>query len=194
MRKIVVSEFTTLDGIMEDPGGSEGTVGGGWALRYNRGPEGDKFKLDELLRSDALLLGRTTYQGFASAWPSRTGEFADKMNNMVKYVVSKTLEKAEWKNSYIIKDKVAEEISKLKSQPGLDILAAGSGQLVDLLIEKDLVDEFRLMVFPIILRHGKRLFKDGVASTSLSLLEAKPVGSDGVVVLTYLSKEKMGEK
>jgi dihydrofolate reductase len=192
LRKIIVSEFLTLDGVMEDPGGSEGTERGGWAFKFNRGPEGDKFKLDELLASDALLLGRTTYQAFASPWPSRTDEFADKMNSMAKYVVSTTLEKAEWNNSHIIKNNVAEEISKLKSQSGKDILIAGSGQLVDLLLQNQLIDEYRLMVFPIILRRGKRLFKDGIASIPLRLLETKPVGSEGVIVITYKQKEKNG--
>ena len=194
LRKIVVSEFLTLDGIMEDPGGSEGTERGGWAFCFNRGLEGDKFKLDELTASDALMLGRTTYQAFANAWPSRTGEFADKMNSMAKYVVSSTLEKAEWNNSHVIKNNIAAEVSKLKSQSGANILVAGSGQLVDLLIQNQLIDEYRLMVFPIILRSGKRLFKDGIASVSLQLLEAKSVGSEGVIVLTYKSKKENGEK
>jgi len=194
LRKIVVSEFVTLDGVMEDPGGSEGTERGGWAFRFNRGSEGDKFKFDELVASDALLLGRTTYQAFAGAWPSRTDEFADKMNNIAKYVVSTTLEKADWTNSHIIKGNIAEEISKLKNQPGMDILVAGSGQLVDMLIENQLIDEYRLMVFPLILRRGKRLFKDGTVGVPLRLVEVKSVGSEGVVVLTYLAKEKMGEK
>ena len=194
LRKIVVSEFLTLDGVMQDPGGSEGTERGGWAFRFDRGSEGDKFKFDELLASDALLLGRTTYQAFANAWPGRTGEFADKMNNISKYVVSATLQKAEWTNSHIIKDNIAEEISKLKNQIGKNILVAGSGQLVDLLIQNALIDEYRFMVFPIILRSGKRLFKDGLNSISLKLFDAKPVGSEGVIVLSYYPKEKTGEK
>ncbi len=125
---------------------------------------------------------------------ARTGEFADKMNNIDKYVVSATLENAEWTNSHIIKDNVAEEISKLKNQPGKNILVAGSGQLVDLLIQNELIDEYRFMVFPIILRSGKRLFKDGLNSISLKLFDAKPVGSEGVIVLSYHPKEKIGEK
>ena len=155
MRKIVVSEFMTLDGVMEDPGGSEGTERGGWAFKFNRGPDGDKYKYDELLASDALLLGRTTYQAFASAWPSRTGEFADRMNGIAKYVISSTMEKASWANSHIVKGNVVEEISKLKNQLGKDILVAGSGELVDLLLQNQLIDEYRLMVFQIILRSGK---------------------------------------
>jgi dihydrofolate reductase len=130
--RVVVSEFVSLDGIIEDPGGSEGSERGGWAFQFERGPEGDKFKLDEVMNSDALLLGRVTYEGFAQAWPSRTDEvgFADKMNTMPKYVVSTTLENPEWNNSHVITGNVADEVSKLKEQPGGDILVNGSGQLV----------------------------------------------------------------
>lgn len=184
----------TLDGVMEDPGGSEGTERGGWAFRFNRGSEGDKFKFDELLASDALLLGRTTYEAFAKAWPAMTGEFADKMNSITKYVVSTTLEKTQWNNSLIIKENVAEKISKLKNQVGMDILVAGSGQLVNMLMQNQLIDEYRLMIFPIILRSGKRLFKDGFTSIPLCLMEVKPVGSEGVIVITYQSTGKKGEK
>ena len=158
MRRIVVTEFVTLDGVMEDPGGSEKFERGGWAFQFDRGPEGDKFKADELFASDATLLGRVTYQGFAAAWPSRTGEFADKMNSMLKYVVSTTLEHADWNNSTLIKRNIVAEVSRLKALPGQDILVAGSGQLVRTLMQHDLVDEYRLMVFPVILGKGKRLF------------------------------------
>jgi dihydrofolate reductase len=184
MRKLVVSEFVTLDGVMEDPGGSEGFERGGWAFQFDRGPEGDKFKLDEVMESDALLLGRRTYEGFAEAWPSRTDEagFADKMNSMAKHVVSATLEKADWNNSTLIKGDAAEEVSKLKQQPGGQILVAGSGQLVDTLMEHDLVDEYRLMVFPVVLGSGKRLFRDGAERTPLRLVDTKPAGE--VVILT----------
>ncbi len=184
MRKLVVSEFVTLDGVMEDPGGAEGFDRGGWAFQFERGPEGDKFKLDETLEADALLLGRRTYEGFAEAWPSRSDEvgFADKMNSMPKFVVSTTLKEAEWNNSTVISGDVAEEISKLKQQPGGDILVAGSGELVHTLLEHRLVDELRLMVFPVVLGSGKRLFRDGAAPTALKLVETKPVGS--VVILT----------
>jgi dihydrofolate reductase len=182
--KIVVSEFVTLDGVMEDPGGAEGFARGGWAFQFDRGPEGDKFKLDEVLASDALLLGRKTYQGFAEAWPSRTDEagFADKMNTMPKFVVSTTLETAEWNNSTVIRDKVAEQVSRLKQQPGGDILVAGSGELVHTLMQHDLVDELRLMVFPVVLGSGKRLFKDGAGPTAMRLVETKTTGA--VVILT----------
>jgi dihydrofolate reductase len=184
MRRVVVSEFLTLDGVMEDPGGADKFERGGWAFKFERGPEGDKFKLDEVMASDTLLLGRKTYQGFSEAWPSRTGEFADKMNGMPKFVVSKTMDKAGWNNSRLIKSNVAEEVSILKELPGQDILVAGSGQLVHTLMEHDLVDEYRLMVFPVILGLGKRLFNDQGLSHSLQLVESKPVGS-GVLILVY---------
>jgi dihydrofolate reductase len=154
-------------------------------FQFDRGPEGDKFKLDEALAADALLLGRVTYEGFAAAWPSRTGEFADKFNNMPKYVVSSTLRSAEWNNSRLINGDVAEEVSALKQQPGGDIVVHGSGQLVDTLMQNDLVDEYRLMVFPVILKSGKRLFKNVTDRSALRLVEAKPVGKDGVLVLVY---------
>ncbi len=185
MSTIVVSQFVTVDGVFEDPGGSEGLERGGWALQFDRGPEGDKFKLDEVMQSDSLLLGRVTYEGFAEAWPSRTGDFADKFNSMPKYVVSTTLEEAAWNNSTLIKDEVAAQVAKLKQEGTGDILVNGSAQLVRTLMKHDLVDEYRLMVFPVVLGSGKRLFTDGLARTELRLAEAKPVGSDGVVILTY---------
>lgn len=184
MRKLIVSEFMSVDGVMQDPGGAEKWPRGGWAFRFNRGPEGDQFKLDEVRSSDALLLGRVTYEEFARAWPSRTGEFADKMNGMPKYVVSTTLAQVPWNNSRLIRSNVADEVSKLKATPGGDILVAGSGHLVQTLMQHQLVDEFRLMVFPIILGDGKRLFTDGIPPTALRLTQARPVGS-GVVILVY---------
>ncbi len=184
MRRIVVTEFLTLDGVMDDPGGAEKFERCGWAFQFERGPEGDKFKLDELMAADAMLLGRVTYQGFAAAWPSRSGDFADKMNGMTKYVVSTTLNKAEWNNSQIIKGDVAAEVSKLKARPGGDILVAGSGQLVQTLMQHDLVDEYRLMVYPVVLGSGKRLLPEGSCRTSLRLAEAKPVG-EGILTLVY---------
>lgn len=184
MRNIIVSEFITLDGVMEDPGGSEKFERGGWAFQFDRGPEGDKFKLDEVMNSDVLLLGRVTYEGFAAAWPSRTGEFADKMNGMPKYVVSSTLDNPAWNNTHLIRSNVAEEVSMLKTTSGKDILVAGSGQLIHTLMQHHLVDEYRLMVFPIILGKGKRLFNDGIDRHSLRLVEARPVGS-GVLILIY---------
>jgi dihydrofolate reductase len=190
MSKLVVSEFVTLDGVMEDPGGSEGFDRGGWAFQFERGPEGDKFKLDEALAADALLLGRKTYEGFAEAWPSRTDEvgFAEKMNTMPKYVVSTTLDEAGWNNSTVIKGDVAKEVARLKQEPGGNILVYGSGELVRTLMEHDLVDELVLMVFPVVLGSGKRLFQDGVDRTALKLVETKPAGS--VVILTLQRSEE----
>ncbi len=191
MRRIVVSEFVTLDGVMEDPGGAEKSKYGGWAFKFERGPEGDKFKYDELMASDALLLGRVTYEGFAAAWPSRTGDdFSDKMNNMRKYVVSTTLERANWNNSHLIKGDVVAELSKLKAWDGGDILVAGSGQLVQTLTQHNLVDEYRLMVFPLLVGGGKRVFQDGGERLALRLVEAKPVGSAGVLTLVYRPDRK----
>lgn len=185
MRRIVVTEFVTLDGVMEDPGGSENTDRGGWAFQFERGPEGDKFKLDETLDAEAMLLGRKTYEGFAEAWPTRTDEdgFADRMNSMRKYVVSNTLESADWNNSTLISGDVPEEVAKLKQQPGGDILVHGSAQLVHTLMEHDLVDEYRLMIFPVLLGGGKRLFEDGVDRTALQIVETKPAGEVVIVVL-----------
>jgi dihydrofolate reductase len=191
MGKIVVSQFVTLDGVMEDPGGSEGIDRGGWAFQFDRGPEGDKFKLDEVMASDALLLGRRTYEGFAEAWPSRSGEFADKFNGMRKYVVSTTLEEPEWENSTVIKGDVADEVSKLRQQPGGDILVNGSAQLLQTLMEHDLVDEYRLMVFPVVLGTGKRLFDEASDTTALRLVEARPVAD--VLILIYQLAGKQDE-
>ena len=162
MSKLVVSHFITLDGVIEDPGGSEGYERGGWAFRYKRGEDGDRFKMDEVMASDALLLGRVTYEGFADAWPSREGEFADKFNGMRKYVVSATMGEPGWNNSTVIRDDLAGRVAELKQQQGGDILVNGSARLGAELAERDLVDEYRLMVFPVVLGGGKRLFADGM--------------------------------
>lgn len=194
-RKVVVSEFVSLDGVIEDPGGGEEYEHGGWAFQFDRGPEGDEFKLEEVFASDALLLGRVTYEGFAAAWPGRTDKqgFADKFNNMPKYVVSTMLEDPlEWNNSTLIKENVADEVSKLKQEPGGDILVNGSAQLVQTLMEHDLVDEYRLMTFPIILGSGKRLFRDASETTTLQLVETKTVGS-GIIILTYQPSGKVDD-
>jgi dihydrofolate reductase len=189
--RLVVSEFISLDGVIEDPGGAEGFDRGGWAFKFERGPEGDKFKLDETLESDALLLGRKTYEGFAEAWPSRTDEagFADKMNSMPKYVVSTTLEKAGWNNSTVIGGNVAEEVAKLKEQPGGDLLVAGSASLAQTLLEAGLVDELRLMVFPVVLGAGKRLFREGSDTTAMRLAGTKPVGECVILTLEPAAKD-----
>jgi len=179
---IVVSEFVTLDGVMEDPGGSEGFDRGGWAFQFDRGDEGDKFKLDEVMEAEALLLGRVTYEGFAEAWPTREGDFADKFNTMPKYVVSTTLSDPEWSNSTVIG---VDDIAALKDKHDGAILVNGSGRLVDALVDHGLVDEFRLMVFPAVIGGGKRLFGDTGAAKSLTLVDSRAVGPDGVVVLTY---------
>jgi dihydrofolate reductase len=189
MAKIVVSQFITLDGVVEDPGGSEKFERGGWAFKFERGPEGDKFKLDELMASDALLLGRTTYEGFAEAWPSREGDFADKFNTMAKYVVSDTLSDPEWNNSHVITGgDVVGEVAKLKAEPGGDVLVNGSVQLTRTLLENDLVDELRLMVFPVALGKGKRLFDDGgsLDQKPLKLTSSQQTGE--CIVLIYEPK------
>lgn len=188
MAKIVVSQFISVDGVVEDPGGSEGWERGGWAFKYERGPEGDKFKLDELMAADALLLGRVTFEGFAEAWPSRTGEFADKFNGMAKYVVSSTLSDPEWNNSHVISGDVAAEVAKLKEKPGGDVLVNGSAQLCQTLIEAGLVDELRLMVFPVVLGGGKKLFSDTSRPVSLEL--ASTTGAGECTVLTYVPSSK----
>jgi dihydrofolate reductase len=182
--RIVVTEFVSLDGVIEAPGGDETFKHRGWTFEIARGDEGDKFKLDETRSSEALLLGRVTYEGFAAAWPSRDGEFADKFNSMPKYVVSSTLEKPEWNNSTVLKGDVAEEVSKLKQEQDGDIVVHGSARLVQTLVEHDLVDEFRLMVFPVVLGSGKRLFGETNDKKPLRLVDSKVVG-DGVVILTY---------
>jgi dihydrofolate reductase len=182
--RIVVTEFVSLDGVMEAPGGGEDFKHAGWTFEINRGDEGDKFKLDETLSSEALLLGRVTYEGFAAAWPSRDGEFADKFNSMPKYVVSSTLENPEWNNSTVLKGDVVEEVKKLRHELDGDIVVHGSARLVQTLVEHDLVDELRLMVFPVVLGDGKRLFGETSDKKSLRLIDSKVVG-DGVAILVY---------
>jgi len=186
--RIVVTEFVSLDGVMEDPGGAEGYEHGGWSFQVSRGDEGDKFKLDELVDAEAQLLGRVTYEGFAKAWPSITDEagFAEKMNSMPKYVVSSTLTNPEWQNTTVLSGDVAEEVSKLKQEVDGNILVAGSAQLVQALIEHDLVDELRLMVYPVVLGSGKRLFATTSDKKALRLADSKVVG-DGVQILVYES-------
>jgi dihydrofolate reductase len=187
MRKIVVTEFMSLDGVIDSPGGDNDFARGGWTFAF-QDPEGYAYKLEELQTHDALLLGRLTYEGFAAAWPGRTDEagFADKMNGMAKYVVSTTLDAdtATWENSTVISENVPEEIAKLKEQPGGDILVAGSGALVRTLMAHDLVDEYRLMVFPIVLGTGKKLFGDTDDSVVLALAGSQVLDT-GTLILTY---------
>jgi dihydrofolate reductase len=184
--RLVVTEFVSLDGVMEDPGGSENFRHGGWSFEFSRGDEGDKFKLDETLSSKALLLGRVTYEGFAEAWPSRTDEagFADKFNSMPKYVVSSTLKEPQWNNSTVLKGDVAQEVEKLRQELDGDIVVHGSARLVEALVEHDLVDELRLMVFPVVLGTGKRVFGETSDKKTLRLVDSKVVG-DGVAILVY---------
>jgi dihydrofolate reductase len=183
MGKIIVTEFVTLDGVLEAPGGEDREFGG-WAMEVDRGEGGDKFKLEETMSSVALLLGRVTYEGFAEAWPKRTGEFADKFNNLPKYVVSSTLEKADWNNTKILDGDVFEEVSKLRQEIEGEIVVHGSGTLVQSLLEHKLVDELRLMVFPIILGRGERLFSEIGSKIAAKLIDSRTVG-DGVVILVY---------
>jgi len=184
MGRIVVTEFVSLDGVMEDPGGSENFKHGGWSFEISRGDEGDKFKLDEAFSSEALLLGRVTYEGFAAAWPSREGDFADKFNTMPKYVLSSTLEAPEWNNSTVLKGNLAEEVAKLKQDHDGDIVVHGSARLVQALIDQGLVDELRLMVYPVVLGSGKRLFGETGDKKRLRLVDSKVIG-DGVAILIY---------
>jgi dihydrofolate reductase len=186
VRKVIASEFASLDGVMEDPS---------WTFQFSR-EEQEEFKYDELAASDALLLGRVTYEGFVAAWPrmrEQAGEYADMMNGYPKHVVSTTLEEPlEWNNSTLIKGNVAEAVSRLMQQPGKDILIFGSGDLVSTLMQHDLIDQYRLMVFPIVVGSGKRLFRDGSDTKALRLVETKSFGS-GVVVLSYQPVGDQGE-
>jgi len=182
--RIVVTEFVSLDGVMEDPGGAEDFEHGGWTFKFERGAEGDAFKLNETLGSEALLLGRVTYEGFAAAWPSRDGDFADKFNTMPKYVVSSTLQSPEWSNSTVLGGDVPEEVSKLRQELGGEIVVHGSAQLAQTLIAHDLVDELRLMVFPVVLGSGKRLFGELSGPKRFRLKESSTVG-EGIAILIY---------
>jgi dihydrofolate reductase len=186
MGQVVVSEFISLDGVIEDPGGAEGTEFGGWTFRFPA-EVGQKFKLDELMASDVLLLGRVTYEEFAAAWPAMeetTGEFGVKMNNMPKVVVSATLTEPAWRNTTVVGADVPGAVAKLKEQYEGDVLVCGSAVLIGELREQDLIDEYRLMLHPVVLGQGKKLFKDGAAPTDLALVESRAVGPD-VQLLTY---------
>jgi dihydrofolate reductase len=184
MGRIVITEFVSLDGVIEAPGGGDDFKHAGWTFEIDRGAEGDKFKLDETLETSALLLGRVTYEGFAAAWPAMKGAFADKINSMPKYVVSSTLEEPEWNNSTVINGDVVKEVSKLREKSDGDIVVHGSAQLAQTLLEHDLVDELRLMVFPVVLGSGKRLFGEASDKKPLRLTDSKTVG-DGIAILSY---------
>ena len=190
MGRIIVTEFVSLDGVMEDPGGAEDFKHGGWSFNISRGEEGDKFKVDETFGSAAQLLGRATYDGFVDAWPSRHDEFADRFNSMPKYVVSSTLQNPEWTNTTVLEGDVGQAVAKLKEDVDGDIVVHGSAQLVQTLLELDLVDELRLMVFPVVLGAGKRLFGDTSDKKPMRLTDSKIVG-DGVAIMIY---EPVGER
>jgi dihydrofolate reductase len=184
MGDIVITEFLTLDGVMEDPGGGESFDRGGWAFQFERGEEGDRFKFDELMAADAQLLGRVTYDGFAKAWPTMegTGDFGKKFNEMPKFVVSTTLENPEWNNTTVLRGDLAEEVGALKERFSGDILVAGSATLVQSLLARGLVDQLNLMVFPVLLGAGKRLFTDTANAAEFRLAEMRQTGSVAILV------------
>jgi len=184
MAKIVVTEFVSLDGVMQAPGGEDFKYPG-WTFEFDRGDDGNQFKLDETMEADALLLGRITYESFAGAWPSRDGEFADKFNTMPKYVVSSTLDNPDWNNTTVIKGDAVQEATKLKDEFDGVIQVPGSLRLVQALMEADLVDQLNLMVFPVALGTGRRLFAEMDKRKDWKLSESRPVGPDGVIILTY---------
>jgi len=184
MGRIIVTEFVSLDGVMEAPGGDDNFVRGAWTFEFDRGAEGNQFKIDETMSSTALLLGRRTYEGFAAAWPERDGEFADRFNTMPKYVVSSTLTDPSWTNTTVLSGDVVDAVTKLKDAQDGDIVVHGSAQLVQTLVEHDLVDELRLMVFPVVLGTGKRLFAETTDKKRLQLSESKVVGDD-VAIMIY---------
>lgn len=184
MGRIVVTEFVSLDGVMQAPGGEEFKYPG-WSFQFDRGEDGNQFKMNEVLEAEAHLLGRVTYESFAGAWPQREGEFADRINAMPKYVVSSTLKDPEWENTTVIDGDVPAEVAGLKDRVDGVILVAGSRRLVQDLIEHDLVDEIRLMVFPVVLGTGDKVFGEYSDQKRMKLADVKPVGPDGVIVLTY---------
>jgi dihydrofolate reductase len=188
MGKIVVTEFVSLDGVMEDPGGAEGTPAGGWAFRFERGSDGDTYKLEELMDAEAMLLGRVTYEGFAKAWPTIEDEqgFAAKMNSMPKYVVSSSIEDAGWENSTVLRGDPVAEVTALRQKIDGNILVAGSTSLVHALHDAGLVDEYRLMIYPVVLGSGKRLFRDGAALAGYEAVEVRPAGAVAVMTLRPL--------
>ena len=184
MGRIVVTEFVSMDGVMQAPGGEDFKYPG-WTFEFDRGDDGNEFKMQEAMEADALLIGRVTYESFAGAWPERDGPFAEKFNTMPKYVVSSTLENPEWNNTTVLKGDAVEEATKLKAEKDGVIQIPGSLRLVQALLEADVVDELHLMVFPVVLGTGRKLFGDTSDKSNWKLTEAKPVGPDGVLVLIY---------
>jgi len=184
MGRIIITEFVSLDGVIEDPGGSEDFAHGGWSFEFSRGEEGDAFKLEETMGAEALLLGRVTFEGFAQAWPSRGGEFADKFNSMPKYVVSSTLQDPGWTNSTVVSGDLAEAVAGIRARHEGDVVVHGSARLAQALLADDLVDEVRLMVFPVVLGSGKRLFGESNDAKRLRLVSSQVVG-DGVAIMVY---------
>ena len=184
MGKLVVTEFVSLDGVMQAPGGEEFKYPG-WSFAFDRGEDGNEFKLRETLETDVLLLGRVTYESFAGAWPEREGEFADKFNTMPKYVVSSTLTEPEWNNTTVLTGNASEKAARLKEEIDGIVQVPGSLRLVQELLDSDLVDELHLMVFPVVLGTGRRLFGETSDKSDWRLTEARPVGADGVLVLVY---------
>ena len=183
MGKIVVTEFSSLDGVMEAPGGEDFKYPG-WSFEIDRGDDGNQFKLDETMEADALLLGRRTYESFAGAWPEREGEFADKFNTMPKYLVSSTITDPEWNNTTRLEGDVVEAVRKLREEFDGVIQVPGSRQLVQDLLENDLVDQINLMIFPVVLGTGKRVFGETSDKKTWRLADSKTVG-EGVVILIY---------
>ena len=184
MGRVVVTEFISLDGVIQAPGDPDEFERGGWA--QGGGDESMQFKFEELMASDAQLLGRTTYEGFARAWPTMegTGAFGDKMNGMPKFVASSTLTDPDWANTTVLEGDLRREVEALKDRYDGDILVGGSAQLVQSLVEQDLVDELRLMMFPLVLGKGKRLFGDTSETKALELVDVRTL-EDGVFILTY---------
>jgi dihydrofolate reductase len=178
MGKLVVTEFMSLDGIVEDPAGQ-------WVAQFDQGAEAGAFKLSETMASECLLLGRVTYEGFARSWPREHGKFADRFNSMPKYVVSSTLQDPSWTNTTVLRGDLADQVAELKADTRGDVVVHGSATLVHALVDKGLVDEFRLMVFPTILGGGRHLFGPTGAAVTLRLVSATPMGPDGVLLLIY---------
>ena len=184
MGRIVITEYISVDGVVEAPSGAEDFARVGWVDDFRRGPEGDDFKVAETMASDALLLGRATYDGFAPVWPQVEGAFADRFNTMPKYVVSTSMDDAEWSNSTVLEGDLAKAVADVKQKHDGDIVVHGSAQLAQALLEQDLVDELRLMVFPVVLGSGKRLFGETSDKKPFRLVDSKAVG-DGVAILIY---------